>query len=129
MRILSQDGIRDIPYEQVAVIQDARDKRKIVATGVNTEGEYSCFPMAKYSTETKAKRAMEMLREFNEIMRFENIKATILDNEEFVKTAKKYFFIEIKEDKTKGQLCHPQTITLEKWAKYFQFPADEELED
>lgn len=63
MRIISQDGMRDAPYEQVAVLQDARDERKISAVGVNTDGEYSYFPMAEYRDKERAQKAMEMLRE------------------------------------------------------------------
>lgn len=63
MRIISQDGTFDIPYEQV-VIQ--RFKGEIYFLNKNLTGvEQLCSDMviAKYSTEEKAKKAMEMLRE------------------------------------------------------------------
>lgn len=63
MRIISQDGTLDIPYEQV-VIQ--RFNGKIYFLNNNLIGvEQLCGDMviAKYSTEEKAEKAMEMLRE------------------------------------------------------------------
>lgn len=63
MRIISQDGTLDIPYEQV-VIQ--RFKGEIYFLNKNLIGvEQLCGDMviAKYSTEEKAQKAMEMLRE------------------------------------------------------------------
>ena len=62
MRIISQDGTLDIPYEQV-VIQ--RFKGEIYFLNKNLTGIddlVSDIVIAKYSTEEKAKKAMEMLR-------------------------------------------------------------------
>ena len=63
MRIISQNGTIDVPYEQV-VIQ--RYKEKIYFLNKNLTGvEHLTDDMeiASYSTEAKAKKAMEMLRE------------------------------------------------------------------
>lgn len=63
MRVISQDGTLDIPYEHV-VIQ--RFKGEIYFLNKNLIGvEQLCGDMviAEYSTEEKAKKAMEMLRE------------------------------------------------------------------
>lgn len=63
MRIISQDGTLDIPYEQV-IIQ--RFKGKIYFLNKNLTGiEQLCGDMviAEYSIEEKAEKAMEMLRE------------------------------------------------------------------
>jgi hypothetical protein len=63
MRVISQDGTLDIPYEQV-VIQ--RFKGEIYFLNKNLTGIddlVSDIVIAKYSTEEKAKKAMEMLRE------------------------------------------------------------------
>lgn len=62
MRVISQDGALDIPYEQV-VIQ--RFKGKIYFLNKNLTGIddlVSDIVIAKYSTEEKAKKAMEELR-------------------------------------------------------------------
>lgn len=63
MRVISQDGTLDIPYEQV-IIQ--RFRCEIYFLNKNLTGvEQLCGDMAiaKYSTEEKAQKAMEMLRE------------------------------------------------------------------
>ena len=63
MRIISQDGTVDIPYEQ-CVIQ--RFKEKIYFLNKNLTGveQLVCdIEMASYSSEEKAEKAMEMLRE------------------------------------------------------------------
>lgn len=59
MRIISQNGDIDIPYNLVSI---QREKSKIYAQGsafANCKDNY--VEMAIYSTEEKAKRAMEML--------------------------------------------------------------------
>lgn len=70
MRILSQDGMifNDIPYEKfvLGIVMDREtDKFCIVARKESMVSE-SGFPlngiMAEYSTEAKARKAMEMLR-------------------------------------------------------------------
>ena len=63
MRLISQDGTIDLPYEQV-VIQ--RFKTEIYFLNKNLTGVeqlVSDMEIAKYSTEAKAQKAMEMLRE------------------------------------------------------------------
>ena len=62
MRVISQDGTLDMPYEQV-VIQ--RFKREIYFLNKNLTGIddlVSDIVIAKYSTEEKAQKAMEELR-------------------------------------------------------------------
>lgn len=63
MRVISQDGAIDVPYENfvfgiiednsIVAIRDTIARPSEIAQGV----------VAKYSTEEKAKKAMEMLRE------------------------------------------------------------------
>lgn len=63
MRIISQDGTFDIPYEMV-VIQ--RFEEKIYFLNQNlagVDGVTSDLEIAEYSGEEKAKKAMEELRE------------------------------------------------------------------
>lgn len=62
MRIISQDGTLDIPYEQVIV---QRFKEKIYVLNKNLTGVVKlCDDMqiAKYSTEEKAKEAIRQLK-------------------------------------------------------------------
>lgn len=63
MRVISQDGTLDIPYEMV-VIQ--RFEEKIYFLNQNlagVEGVTSDLEIAEYSAKEKAIKAMEMLRE------------------------------------------------------------------
>lgn len=63
MRLISQDGTLDVPYEQV-VIQ--RYKEKIYFLNKNLTGVEELvndMEIASYSAEVKAQKAMEMLRE------------------------------------------------------------------
>ena len=62
MRIISQDGTFDVPYEMV-IIQ--RFDRKIYCLNKNLAGIEEVIEdiaRAEYSTEAKAKKAMEMLQ-------------------------------------------------------------------
>ena len=69
MRIISQNGIADIPYDLYGVRQLKSDLSKIIAF---TNGDEFLI-MAEYSTEAKAKKAMEMLR--NEYMQYATAKS------------------------------------------------------
>ena len=63
MRIISQDGTIDVPYEQV-VIQ--RYEEKVYFLNKNLTGIEQLtddMEIASYSTEAKAQKAMEMLQD------------------------------------------------------------------
>ena len=57
MRIISQDGTLDVPYENVVLYQERKEIMCIFS------GIYIGEKIAQYSTEEKAQKAMEMLRE------------------------------------------------------------------
>ena len=59
MRVISQDGTLDMPYEMSIVW--CEDDGCVLLQPIGEIGEYQKF--AKYSTEEKAKKAMEMLRD------------------------------------------------------------------
>lgn len=107
MRILSQTGIVDLPYENIGI---SRNNKEIVATPIadsNPQERY--WTLAEYSTEAKARKAMEMLR-----VLFENydwIKST--GNSEELKQVARI-------------LNHDEFEKMT--ASYFQFPADDEVE-
>lgn len=72
MRVISQDGTLDMPYEEV-IIQ--RFRSRIYFLNKNLTGVESLsddMQIAEYSTEAKAIKAMEMLREawINETVEF-----------------------------------------------------------
>lgn len=107
MRILSQTGIVDLPYERIGI---SRNDTEIVATPIadsNPQERY--WTLAEYSTEEKARKAMEMLR-----VSFENydwIKSTG-NSEELKQVARTLNHDEFKK------------MT----SSYFQFPSDDEVE-
>lgn len=103
MRVISQDGTLDMPYEEV-IIQ--RFKSKIYFLNKNLTGVEPLtddMQIAEYSTEEKAKKAMEMLRE-------------------------KY----LTKMELDGGFDHVNKVYVQPnyWVlpKVFQFPAEEELE-
>lgn len=101
MRVISQDGTIDVPYEMAvvyveceSVIAKVGDKR---------------YVMGSYSTGKKAIKAMEMLREHNEGVIFLK---TIINTEKgtpFVSGLSKTDFNKLTQN-------------------YFQFPQDDEIE-
>ena len=105
MRVISQDGRLDFPYEMS--IMWSGDNGDILLQAVGEVGEYQTF--AKYSTEEKAKKAMEMLR-----IAYEN-------NEFYHHTTNSKYFVEVCQTLSNEMLKKATT-------EYFQFPAEEELE-
>ena len=62
MRAISQDGMQDIPYEKF-VFTITKDNRIVATIGCTTSPEEAYFStIAKYSTQEKAIKAMELLR-------------------------------------------------------------------
>lgn len=109
MRVISQDGTLDMPYEMV-IIQ--RFRSRIYFLNKNLTGVESLnddMQIAEYSTEEKAKKAMEMLR-----IAYEN-------NEFYHHTANSEHFTEFSQALSKEMF---KKATSE----YFQFPTEEELE-
>lgn len=106
MRVISQDGRLDFPYEKSVVFITPRDASeiRIQALGCDDDGM-----IAKYSTGEKAKKAMKMLR-----IAYEN-------NVFYHCTAGSKCFEEVRSILSEKQF---QKATTE----YFQFPAEEELE-
>ena len=65
MRIISQNGmpvIIDLPYERIGISQSYKEPNYII--GFDTlANDDDCFYLAKYSTQKKAEKAMQMLRD------------------------------------------------------------------
>lgn len=109
MRVISQDGTIDVPYEQV-VIQ--RYDRVIYFLNKNLTGVEQLIndiEMAKYSTEEKAIKAMGMLRKVYE------------NNVFYHCTASSKRFEEVQSILSEEQFRKATT-------EYFQFPQDDEIE-
>lgn len=121
MRVISQDGAIDVPYENfvfgiiednsIVAIRDTIARPSEIAQGV----------VATYSAAEKAKKAMEMLRVTYAGKFITN--ADIPDDfNETVKTAMKGGFGTVVVKDT----C--ETVEFNNLNGYFQFPAEEELE-
>ena len=109
MRVISQDGTIDMPYEEV-IIQRFRSRIYFLnknLTGVEPLSDD--MQIAEYSTEAKAIKAMEMLREQHEKVAFLK---TIINTEKgasFVRSLSGTVFDKMTQN-------------------YFQFPQDDEIE-
>lgn len=98
MRIISQDGKCDYPYENSTLFIDYMDGRVIKI--VPSTGGCKGTKIATYSTEEKAVQAMEMLRKAYENNEFYHHTSTtdtfkdvanLLSNEEFDKVTRECF--------------------------------------
>lgn len=113
MRILSQDGKFDFPYEKVCL--EVSDSGKIFAQGDIWGAEDNYIEVAKYENEAKARKAMEMLREaYSPVIVIkehqDGLKPNIKPNDWLVTPALPTQRIEVADN------------------FYFQFPADDEVE-
>lgn len=111
MRIISQDGTIDFPYNYFSLSTANGKYEDVEVTYIYCHNLSSPngTKLAEYSTEEKAKKAMEMLRKAYE------------DNEYYHHIANSDSFAKIRSLMSKEQF---QKSTTE----YFHFPQDEEIE-
>lgn len=109
MRVISQDGTIDVPYEMV-VIQEFRNAIYFLNRNLSgVEDLTSDIMLAEYSTKAKAIKAMEMLRK-------------VYKNNVFYHcTAGSKRFEEVQRILSEEQFRKATT-------EYFQFPQDDEIE-
>ena len=125
MRVISQDGTMDVPYE-ISSFSMAVGKYENVEHAVIFCYNYSTSigtKMAEYGSKEKAKKAMEMLRKayVGNIVMFQNVETT-----DELKEMLKIHGIETIYAILDNQ---PQEIKFENHQNfYFQFPTEEELE-
>ena len=125
MRVISQDGTIDVPYE-IGSLTIAVGKYENVEHVVIFFYNYSTSrgtKMAEYGSKEKAKKAMEMLRKayVGNIVMFKNVEPT-----DELKEMLKMHGIEAIYAILDNQ---PQEIKFENHQNfYFQFPTEEELE-
>ena len=125
MRVISQDGTMDVPYE-ISSFSMAVGKYENVEHAVIFCYNYSTSmgtKMAEYGSKEKAKKAMEMLRKayVGSIVMFQNVEPT-----DELKEMLKIHGIEAIYAILDNQ---PQEIKFENHQNfYFQFPEEEELE-
>ena len=112
MRLISQDGMFDVLYENVCISINCRNKNQIIAWNFGCE-DCEIVSMAIYSTEPKALKVMEMLRE--QYMKLGMIKILASGTCEYMDKSLE------KEEK--------MGIYADYCRKHcFKFPADEEVE-
>ena len=123
MRVISQDGTIDMPYESVVIQRFGREIYFLNKNLTGVEHLASDMDIATYSTEEKAKKAIEMLRKayVGNIVMFQNVEPT-----DELKEMLKIHGIETIYAILDNQ---PQEIKFENHQNfYFQFPTEEELE-
>ena len=109
MRVISQDGRLDFPYESVVIQRFGREIYFLNKNLTGVEHLVSDMDIATYSTEEKAKKAMEMLR-----IAYEN-------NEFYHHTSNSEHFTEFAKSLS-------EEMFKKATSEYFQFPTEEELE-
>lgn len=125
MRILSQDGLHegiiDVPYEQVSIEQKGSE----IWCGYSSTMDRHCVGkcLAKYSTEAKARKALEMLREaYCGAVYMKHADYEIADIDLSQELERK-----IREEMSKSKfLTTVPNPVIE--CKIFQFPQDSEME-
>lgn len=65
MRLISQDGMIDVPYDKVVVKVTEHPFKMVISALFEREDCMKDIVMGYYSTEAKALKVMEMLREKN----------------------------------------------------------------
>lgn len=121
MRVISQDGMQDIPYEKF-VFSITKDNRIVATIGCTAPpAELYMSSVAKYSTQEKAVKAMEMLRSAYTGMPvvFQNIEPSEKFRE-LLEITKTNGIITITDDK-KSKIEYVNNVI-------FQFPKDEDVE-
>lgn len=123
MRVISQDGTIDMPYESVVIQRFGREIYFLNKNLTGVEHLVSDINIATYSTEEKAKKAIEMLRKayVGNIVMFQNVEPTD-ELKEMLKIHGIETIYAILDNR-------PQEIKFENHQNfYFQFPTEEELE-
>lgn len=111
MRVISQDGTIDVPYDyfSLSVASGKYEDVEVAYVHCHNLSSPNGTKLAEYSTKEKAIKAMEMLREHNEGVIFLK---TIINTEkgtQFVSGLSKTDFNKLTQN-------------------YFQFPQDDEIE-
>ena len=110
MRVISQDGMIDVPYEQITI--QIENKSIYFLNDNIADGENNYMPLAVYCSKEKAKKAMEMMREA--YSNFEIIKSLIPCFGERILI---------------GYKKEPDNEIFNKFSRFdtFRFPSDDEI--
>ena len=119
MRVISQDGTIDIPYDSVIIQRFGREIYFLNKNLIGVEQLVSDIDIATYSTEEKAKKAMEMLRDtyqYGKRVAVPKFDESGIDKEDDITI----YNTRLINDFFKGGTYVP--------TKVFQFPKDEDVE-
>ena len=119
MRVISQDGTIDIPYESVIIQRFGREIYFLNKNLIGVEQLVSDMDIATYSTEEKAKKAMEMLRDtyqYGKRVAVPKFDESGIDKEDDITL----YNTRLINDFFKGGTYVP--------TKVFQFPKDEDVD-
>ena len=121
MRVISQDGTIDIPYESVIIQRFGREIYFLNKNLIGVEQLVSDMDIATYSTEEKAKKAMEMLRDayIGMPIVMQNVDVSEDVSREFERLKKCSIIVQTENQPSKIE-CTSNSI--------FQFPQDDEIE-
>ena len=117
MRIMSQDGAIDVPYEMSAI---RNEDNVIILNMAGETGKGSVI--ARYSTYEKAQKAMEMLRTAYTGRFVTNADISDDFNEQLNELMKGGFWTVIVKD------TNDSRVEFDNLNGYFQFPQDEDVE-
>lgn len=107
MRVISQDGTIDVPYERYTIWCYKDQYLDVYHIACDSETGYR--RLAEYSTEEKAIKAMEMLKEHYGLLSFMKLIAGTTKYESFINRFTEDDFIKATTE-------------------YFQFPQNDEIE-
>ena len=121
MRVISQDGTIDMPYDSVIIQRFGREIYFLNKNLTGVEHLASDMDIATYSTEEKAKKAMEMLRDayIGMPIVMQNVDVSEDVSREFERLKKCGIVVQTENQPSKIE-CISNAI--------FQFPTEEELE-
>lgn len=121
MRVISQDGTIDVPYEMVVIQRYREDVYFLNRNLTGVEDLINDVKLAQYSSEEKAIKAMEMLRETYAGMPIvmQNVDISEDVSREFERLKKCGIMVQTENQPSKVE-CISNAI--------FQFPTEEELE-
>ena len=122
MRIVSQDGAIDMPYERFIISVNMQNQGEIIAWTGNNISDDECIVMAIYSSREKAQKAMEILRNAYAGRFVTNADVPDDFNEQLKELMKGGFGTVIVKD------TNDSRVEFNNLNGYFQFPQDEDVE-
>lgn len=125
MRVISQDGTIDVPYEisSFSLAVGKYENVENAAIYCHNSSTAAGTKMAEYNSKEKAKKAMELLRSAytGSVVMFQNVEPTDEVNEAFKKCNTQVIHAILDNRPSEIKVKNHQNF-------YFQFPTEEELE-